>query len=92
MTAQTATRFPTPAPPSTMRLTLLHAKFGLVETFRVPIAVIGTIVFPALALLFFVVPQRSVAENPEYATAAVISLSVFAVMSNALFSFWSAPW
>ncbi|MDY0911003.1 ABC transporter permease [Microbacterium sp. CFBP9034] len=75
------------AGPSTARLTLLHAKYGLIETLRVPVAVIGTLVFPALALLFFVVPQRTVAENPEFATAAVISLSVFAVMSNALFSF-----
>ncbi|WP_349428006.1 ABC transporter permease [Microbacterium sp. LWS13-1.2] len=73
--------------PSTMRLTALHAKYGLIETFRVPIAVIGTVVFPALALLFFVVPQRVVAEDPLYATQAVISLCVFAVMSNALFSF-----
>jgi len=73
--------------PSVARLTLLHARFGLIETFRVPIAVIGTLVFPALALLFFVVPQRAVADNPEFATQAVISLSVFAVMSNALFSF-----
>ena len=47
-------------------LTLLHAKYGLIETFRVPIAVIGTLVFPALALLFFVVPQRAVADNPLY--------------------------
>ncbi|MFK4836199.1 ABC transporter permease [Microbacterium sp. ZW T2_14] len=73
--------------PSVARLTLLHARFGLIETFRVPIAVIGTLVFPALALLFFVVPQRAVADDPEFATQAVISLSVFAVMSNALFSF-----
>ncbi len=73
--------------PSTIRLTILHAKYGLIETFRVPIAVIGTLVFPALALLFFVVPQRAVADNPLFATQAVISLSVFAVMTNALFSF-----
>ncbi|MGK3950819.1 ABC transporter permease [Microbacterium sp. I2] len=77
----------TARPVSTARLTFLHAKYVLIETLRVPIAVIGTLVFPALALLFFVVPQRVVADNPEYATQAVISLSVFAVMSNALFSF-----
>lgn len=76
-----------PAGPSTVRLTLLHAKYDLIETLRVPIAVIGTLVFPALALLFFVVPQRTVAGNAEYATQAVIALAVFAVMSNALFSF-----
>lgn len=70
--------------PSTARLTLLHAKYGLIETFRVPIAVIGSVAFPALAVLFFVVPQQAIA---QYATQAVISLSVFAVMTNALFSF-----
>jgi ABC-2 type transport system permease protein len=75
------------SPPSTLRLTTLHAKYVLIETFRVPIAVIGTIVFPAVSLLFFVVPQRAVADHPLYATQAVISVCVFAVMANALFSF-----
>lgn len=72
---------------STMRLALVHTKYSLLETMRVPIAVIGSLVFPALALLFFVVPQRIVADDPLFATQAVISLSVFAVMSNSLFSF-----
>ncbi len=70
-----------------MKLAITHSKYSLLETVRVPIAVIGSLVFPALALLFFVVPQRVVAENPNYATQAVISLAVFAVMSNSLFSF-----
>ncbi|MDW4571308.1 ABC transporter permease [Microbacterium sp. M3] len=73
--------------PSLRQLTLLHARYQLIETLRVPIAVIGSLVFPALALLFFVVPQRAVAEDPVIATQAVISLAVFAVMSNALFNF-----
>lgn len=72
---------------TTLRLASLHARYSLLETMRVPIAVIGSLVFPALALLFFVVPQRVVAENPVFATQAVIALSVFAVMSNSLFSF-----
>lgn len=72
---------------STVQLTLLHAKYNLIETARIPIALIGSLAFPALALLFFVVPQRTVADDPVFATQAVISLSVFAVMSNALFSF-----
>ncbi|SEB96156.1 ABC-2 type transport system permease protein [Paramicrobacterium humi] len=71
----------------TLRLAGVHAKYALIETFRIPIAVIGSLVFPALALLFFVVPQQTVAQNPLYATQAIISMSVFAVMSNALFSF-----
>ena len=69
------------------RLSLVHARFNLIETVRVPIAVIGSLVFPALALLFFVVPQRAVADDPAFATQAVIALSVFAVMSNGLFGF-----
>lgn len=72
---------------STLNLALAHAKYGLLETMRIPIAIISALAFPALALLFFVVPQQVVASNPLYATQAVISLSVFAVMSNALFSF-----
>lgn len=72
---------------STLGLAVVHAKYSLIETFRIPIAVIGSLVFPSLALLFFVVPQQYVAGNALFATQAVISLSVFAVMSNALFSF-----
>ena len=72
---------------STARLTLVHAKYSLIETTRIPIALIGTVVFPTLSLLFFVVPQQAVAGNAEYATQAVISMSVFSVMVGSLFSF-----
>lgn len=83
----TAVARPPAGAPSLARVTALHAKYTLLETFRIPIAVIGSLVFPALALLFFVVPNRSVADDPAFATQAVISLSVFAVLSNGLFSF-----
>lgn len=73
--------------PGILRLALLHSKYAMIETFRIPIAIIGSLVFPALALLFFVVPNRAVADNPDFATQAVISMSVFAVMTNGLFSF-----
>lgn len=72
---------------SVASLTLTHAKYSLIETARTPIAVIGTLVFPALALLFFVVPQASVSQDPVYATQAIISMSVFSVMVGSLFSF-----
>lgn len=72
---------------TTLRLAALHTRYSLIETMRVPVAVMGSLIFPSLALLFFVVPQRSLAENPEFATQAVISLCVFAIMSNSLFSF-----
>lgn len=72
---------------SIISLTAVHARYNLLETVRVPMAVIGSMVFPSLALLFFVVPNRAVADDPVFATQAIISLSVFAVLANGLFSF-----
>ena len=78
---------PTPVPPTQAALLKAHTKAQVLEQLRIPVAVISSTVFPTLALLFFVVPQEVVAGNPLFATQAVISLAVFAVMSNALFSF-----
>lgn len=84
--------------PTTLRLTGLHTRYQFTETIRVPIAVIGTTLFPSLSLLFFVVPQ-SFAQNPGLATAATAQLAVFAVMSVCLFTYGvgvaedrSLPW
>ena len=68
-------------------LAVVHARFQFLETIRIPIAVIGNLLFPSLALLFFVIPQRAVADDPGIATAAIAQLGVFAVMSTCLFSF-----
>jgi len=70
-----------------MSLVMTHTRFQFLETIRVPIAVIGTMMFPALALLFFVVPQEAVAGDPVAATAAAGQLSLFAVVSVCLFQF-----
>lgn len=82
-----------------MSLVLTHTRFLFLETVRVPIAVIGTMMFPALSLLFFVIPQGAVADNPVFATAATAQLSLFAVISVCLFTFGvgvsedrSTPW
>jgi ABC-2 type transport system permease protein len=72
--------------PTTFRLTSLHTRYQFIETIRVPIAVIGTTLFPSLSLLFFVVPQ-SFAQDPTQATAAAAQLAVFAVMSVCLFTY-----
>lgn len=72
--------------PSALRLTVLHSRYQFTETVRVPIAVVGTTVFPALSMLFFVVPQPF-AQDPVAATAAAAQLSLFAVMSVCLFSY-----
>lgn len=76
--------------PGAGRLTVLHARYLVLEALRTPIAVIGTAFFPALALLFFVVPQSAVADDPPSATAAAAQLSMFAVISVCLFSFGAA--
>ena len=69
-----------------LRLTGLHARYQFTDTIRVPIAVIGTMLFPSLSLLFFVVPQ-SFAKDAGPATTATAQLAVFAVMSVCLFTY-----
>jgi ABC-2 type transport system permease protein len=64
-------------------LTLTHARFLLLETVRVPVALIGTLFFPSVAMLFFVVPFAS--EDPVAATYATASMVTFAVMTSNLF-------
>lgn len=71
---------------STLALAAVHTKYNLIETARVPIAVIGSLVFPTLAFCLFVLPQNVVVSDPLFATAAVASMIVFAFMSAGLFS------
>lgn len=89
-TSTTATGVPPSGPGrvvSPVRLTWLHLKFQFLETVRIPMAVIGNAVFPALAMAFFVVPQQEVAGNPAFATMAVAGLAMFAVCSASLFTY-----
>jgi len=74
-------------PVGATRLAGLHYKFLFLETIRVPIAVVSTTVFPALSLMFFVIPQGDLASEPVIASAAAAQLSVFAIMSVCLFTF-----
>lgn len=71
---------------STLALAGVHAKYNLLETLRIPIAVIGTAVFPAMAFLFFVVPNAG-GMGATGATQAVISLAVFSLCVGNLFNF-----
>ncbi|WP_394255255.1 ABC transporter permease [Pseudoclavibacter helvolus] len=71
---------------STAALIATHVRYSLIETARVPIAIIGSLVFPTLAFCFFVLPQRAIAQDPTIATQAVASMIVFAFMTNGLFS------
>ena len=60
----TVTSTPTLTPRPFWALAVVHARFQFLETIRIPIAVIGNLLFPSLALLFFVIPQRAVADDP----------------------------
>ena len=92
-TTQTATQPPAPPyvstgqPVGALPMTGVHYRYLFLETIRVPIAVVSTTVFPALSLMFFVVPQGELASDPVIASAAAAQLSVFAIMSVCLFTF-----
>ncbi len=80
-----------------MSLVLTNARFHLLETVRVPIALIGSIFFPSASMLFFVVPFAG--DNPIAATYATASMVTFAIMTSALFGYGigvaedrSRPW
>ena len=66
-------------------LALTHARFQLLETFRIPMAVIGSAFFPAASMIFFVVPF--VGHDATYATYATASMITFVVMTSNLFQY-----
>jgi ABC-2 type transport system permease protein len=66
-------------------LSLVHARYQLLETIRVPIAVVGTTFFPAASMLFFVVPFAG--DDPVAATYSTASMVTFAVMTSNLFTY-----
>jgi ABC-2 type transport system permease protein len=70
-----------------LALSWLHLKYQFLENVRVPVAVLGNMLFPSLSMFFFVVPQTGVAENPLFATIAASGLSLFAVCSASLFTY-----
>ena len=68
-----------------MSLVLTNARFQLLETLRVPVAVLGSTFFPAASMLFFVVPFAG--DDPVGATYATASMVTFAVMTSNLFGY-----
>jgi ABC-2 type transport system permease protein len=78
-------------------ITLVHARYQLIETIRIPIAVIGSAFFPAASMLFFVVPFAG--DDPVGATYATASMVTFSIMVSSLFTYGvgvaddrSQPW
>ncbi|WP_213451475.1 ABC transporter permease [Rhizomonospora bruguierae] len=68
-----------------MSLVLTSARYDLLETVRIPIALVGSAFFPAASMLFFVVPFAG--DEPAGATFATASMLVFSVMVSNLFRY-----
>jgi ABC-2 type transport system permease protein len=66
-------------------LVLTHTRYQLLETVRIPVAVIGSAFWPAASMLAFVVPFAG--HDPAAATFATASMITFAVMSTNLFQY-----
>lgn len=66
-----------------VRMTLMHARYQLLRTMRIPIALVGTAFFPGASMLFFVVPAAG--DDPVGATYATAAMIVFATMISNLF-------
>ncbi|WP_084958546.1 ABC transporter permease [Thermoactinospora rubra] len=67
--------------PGLARLVLAHTKVQLTEQRRIPIALVASTFFPAVAMLAFVVPN---VEGAVAATVATASMVLFATMSSAM--------
>ncbi|ASO22663.1 ABC-2 type transport system permease protein [Actinoalloteichus hoggarensis] len=70
-----------------MRQTLLHARYQVLENARVPIAVVGFLVFPSLMMFFFVVPMEAVSGDPVASTNAAGQLALFSIVNVCLYTF-----
>ncbi|RFS83508.1 ABC transporter permease [Actinomadura spongiicola] len=68
-----------------LQLVATHAKYQILETVRIPIAVIGNVFFPVAVMLFFVVPFTR--DDPAEATQATASVVTFALMMSFLFTY-----
>lgn len=66
-----------------VRMALMHARYQLLRTMRIPIALVGTAFFPGASMLFFVVPATG--DDPVGATYATAAMVVFATMISNLF-------
>lgn len=73
-------------PVGTGATVLAHYRYLLLEQLRIPIAVLSSATFPALSLLFFVVPFDR-GDDPAASTTAVAQLCVFGVLTGFLFTF-----
>lgn len=78
---------PRSAAPSQITLIRAHTKALILEQLRIPVAVLSSTIFPALTLLFFVIPQQATVQDPMTSLTAIAQLALFGVMSAFLFNY-----
>lgn len=86
LTTSTAPTGTTARPRPAVPLIAAHVRYLVLEQLRIPMAVLSSALFPALSLLFFVLPFDW-ADDPGAATAAVAQLALFGVLTGFLFTF-----
>ncbi|PRZ41287.1 ABC-2 type transport system permease protein [Antricoccus suffuscus] len=59
----------------------------VIETLRIPIAVVSGVAFPVMSFLFFVIPQSAITSDQLFSLGAIAQLSVFSIMSTFLFTY-----
>ncbi|MCX6405973.1 MAG: ABC transporter permease [Propionibacteriales bacterium] len=74
-------------PSRALRIALAHTRLAVLEAVREPVVIVSTVAFPALVLLCFVVPQRTVAGDASAATAATGQVALFSIVSVCLFTY-----
>lgn len=72
---------------SSLPLSVVHARYQLLEQFRTPVSVVLGLAGPTLMYLFFLLPQVRLNPSSQAALSATIAMCVFGAMSNALFGF-----
>ncbi len=74
-------------PPSLFALTKAHTTAQIREQLRIPIAVISSAIFPTMTFLFFILPQKSITDDPFAVLMALAQLAMFGVLSAFLFGY-----
>lgn len=69
-----------------MSLAVVHARYLILEQFRIPVAVLSVALFPALVLVFFVLPFDWAGDSAQV-TRSIAQLALFGVLSGFLFTF-----
>ncbi|MDO5628177.1 MAG: ABC transporter permease [Mobilicoccus sp.] len=73
--------------PSSARLVLAHARAQSLEILRSPLSLVTNTMYPTLAFVFFVLPQRGIVTDPTQSLVATAQLAIFGVLTSLVFGY-----